>query len=171
MLNVVFDTVTLLNLADGNVVDAVAGLYGASAGIPDTVVIEIQHGAYQQYPNAILCLKSLNQTPSWPLIYTLDWQINPQYQQLQRIVGKGEAAAITLASIHRATVATDDRKARQAAQQLGLQITGSVGILVRLVNQQMMPLAQANTVLQLMREAGFFSPIQNIDHLISAQGE
>ena len=46
-------------------------------------------------------------------------------------LGKGEAEAITLASETGYKIVVDDSKARRVAQNMGLKITGTIGILLR----------------------------------------
>jgi predicted nucleic acid-binding protein len=51
-------------------------------------------------------------------------------------LGRGEAEAITLAlEVSAELLLTDDRKARQAAERLGLKCTGLVGLLIRAKGQ------------------------------------
>ncbi len=50
---------------------------------------------------------------------------------LRMALGAGESEAIALAKQLNIRFATDDRQARAAAQQLGLRIVGTVGILLR----------------------------------------
>ncbi len=49
---------------------------------------------------------------------------------LKTIVDDGEAEAIALAREHKYRIITDDRRARSVARQYGLDVVGTVGILV-----------------------------------------
>lgn len=51
-------------------------------------------------------------------------------ETLRMIVDDGEAEAIALAREHNCRIITDDRRARSAARQYGLDVVGTVGILV-----------------------------------------
>jgi len=54
------------------------------------------------------------------------------YAALSVQLGRGEAAAITLATeIQGSMIILDDRKARRIAQQMGLPVLGTIGILLR----------------------------------------
>ncbi len=59
----------------------------------------------------------------------------PVHQELVRalkvMVDDGEAEALALAAERRSRVVLDDRKARDVAFRMGLQVIGTVGILVR----------------------------------------
>ena len=50
---------------------------------------------------------------------------------LRLIVDPGEAEAITLAFEKGVRIILDDRKAREAAQRLGIPVTGTVGLLLK----------------------------------------
>ena len=67
--------------------------------------------------------------PAWMTIETpLD---KGMIAALRLIVDPGEAEAITLAYEKGWRLIVDDRKAREAAQRLGVRITGTVGLLLR----------------------------------------
>ncbi len=50
---------------------------------------------------------------------------------LKLIVDPGESEAIALAYEKRLRLIVDDRKAREAAQRLGIAVTGTVGLLLK----------------------------------------
>jgi predicted nucleic acid-binding protein len=50
---------------------------------------------------------------------------------LRLIVDAGESEAIALAYETRTRIILDDRKAREAAQRLGVSVTGTVGLLIK----------------------------------------
>lgn len=52
-------------------------------------------------------------------------------RSLELTVDAGEASAIALASEKNSRILLDDRKARIAARQLGLTVTGTVGLLLK----------------------------------------
>ena len=56
---------------------------------------------------------------------------------LRSQVGWGESEAIALAlELEDVTILLDDKKARRLAEQFGLPITGTVGMLLKVVNQR-----------------------------------
>ncbi|MBS1611225.1 MAG: DUF3368 domain-containing protein [Bacteroidetes bacterium] len=68
--------------------------------------------------------------PSWIQIQSPTDSIRQTILELQ--VDKGEASAISLAlEISDCTIILDDNKARRLAQQLGLHITGTIGVIVK----------------------------------------
>ena len=86
--------------------------------------------------------------------------------QLNLPLGAGEATAIVITYQLTATLVSDDRKARQIAKQLGIAVTGTLGVLVKLVQMDIITVEQANHALDIMRSSGFFSPVRTIDELI-----
>ncbi|WP_224996918.1 DUF3368 domain-containing protein [Cesiribacter sp. SM1] len=88
-----------------------------------------------------LCYNTIFVTPEVALEYGKqlpDWIFikevaNQSHQRiLEQILGVGESSAIALGvELPRSTVVIDDLKARKVAKSLNLQITGSLGILVK----------------------------------------
>jgi len=62
---------------------------------------------------------------------------------------------------------TDDRKARQVALDLGIKITGTLGILVVAVERRKISLEEANRLLKAMVESGYRSPVDELGSLLS----
>ena len=86
------------------------------------------------------------------------------------LVDPGEAEAIALAqSIPEALLIIDDRKGRQLAKQLGLRITGTVGVLLHAVQTGVLP-ALAPCLDQL-REIGFHLKDEVAAELLRKAGE
>jgi predicted nucleic acid-binding protein len=60
---------------------------------------------------------------------------------LELQIDRGEASAITLAIENKnSTIIIDDYKARKIAEQLGINFTGTFGILLKAKNMQLIPL-------------------------------
>ena len=58
---------------------------------------------------------------------------------LRLVVDLGEAEAITLAHEKGLRIILDDRKAREAAQRLGVPVTGTVGLLLKAKREGLVP--------------------------------
>jgi len=73
---------------------------------------------------------------------------------LRTQLDEGEAAAIALAmELGDVFVILDDKKARRVARQIGLNVIGTVGVLLRAKRQGIVPTIQP--VLVALRQAGF----------------
>jgi predicted nucleic acid-binding protein len=61
---------------------------------------------------------------------------------------------------------TDDLAARQLAQERDVPLTGTVGILLALVRDGTLPLAEANAMLAEMIEPRYRSPVDRLDEFV-----
>jgi predicted nucleic acid-binding protein len=76
----------------------------------------------------------------------------------------GEAQALAVAETVDGTVITDDGDARATATQRDISLTGSIGLLVRFVENDMISAATADTYLKRwIDEAGFHSPAREFE--------
>jgi predicted nucleic acid-binding protein len=73
---------------------------------------------------------------------------------LKLLVGRGESEAIALAYERRYRLIVDDRQARKLAQQMGIQMIGTVGILVKAKRQGIIP--NLSLVLNDLEAHGFY---------------
>lgn len=62
---------------------------------------------------------------------------------------------------------TDDSDARRYARQSGIPVTGTLGILVRLVQKRLLSLDEANLLLAEMVKYGYYSPVTDLSLLLS----
>ena len=68
--------------------------------------------------------------PEWVKIESPKDKVKQLLLELQ--IDKGEASAIALAlEIQNATLILDDRKARQVAEKLALEVTGTLGVIIK----------------------------------------
>jgi predicted nucleic acid-binding protein len=63
-------------------------------------------------------------------------------------------------------LATDDLAARRLAQGREVPLTGTCGILIALVRNDALSLAEANDALLEMIQRGYRSPVGNLDELV-----
>jgi predicted nucleic acid-binding protein len=82
---------------------------------------------------------------------------------LPQLLGKGERASLAIAFSRKAAIATDDALARKVARNLGISITGTIGILQRGVQREILSDSQAQRALDEMIAAGYYSPISKLD--------
>lgn len=80
-------------------------------------------------------------------------------------VDHGEAACLAVARARQALVLTDDRAARRLAERLELRVSGTLGVLVRLVEMDQLPRAEAEILLRKMIKAGYRSPVSSLSEL------
>lgn len=73
---------------------------------------------------------------------------------LKMIIDDGEAEAIALAREHNCRIITDDRRARSAARHYGLDVVGTVGILV--LAKQRGVVSSIRPLLTSLENVGFY---------------
>ncbi|HYU34371.1 MAG TPA: hypothetical protein VEW48_19635 [Thermoanaerobaculia bacterium] len=83
-------------------------------------------------------------------------------QDLQRQVDLGEADCLAVAQARDMTLYTDDRRARRIGRSMGLDITGTLGCLLELVDLSVLPLGDADLLLARMRKQGYRSPVDSL---------
>jgi len=83
-------------------------------------------------------------------------------QQLQRQLDLGEADCLAVAQKRELTLYTDDRRARRIGRSLGLDITGTLGCLLELVDLSILHSEDADLLLARMRQRGYRSPVSSL---------
>lgn len=78
----------------------------------------------------------------------------------------GEASCIAIAENRGWWFLSDDLAARTLALARGVRLSGSVGCLVMVVERDVIPLAQANDLLQRMIRQGYRSPVSDLAPLV-----
>lgn len=83
-------------------------------------------------------------------------------QELQRKLDRGEADCLAIAQSRRLPVYTDDRRARRIGRSLGLDISGTLGCLLDLVDRSLLDPEEADLLLTRMRKRGYRSPVASL---------
>jgi len=89
-----------------------------------------------------------------------------RFRNLAVHLGEGEASCLAVAVQRGYKVATDDKDARRLARQLGVPLTGTVGILAVLVKKGHINLAEGNRLLREMIAAGYRSPMVTLEEVL-----
>ena len=87
------------------------------------------------------------------------------YRELLRILAPGEASCIAHAGACGGVVISDDRTARQCCEALGIEVTGTIGILKACTLDQTLSTEEADSILHAMVDAGYYSPVRSISGL------
>lgn len=86
-------------------------------------------------------------------------------ERLQETLGRGEAACLAVAASRGVVVLTDDRDARTVAGSLGVQVSGTLGVLLHLVDMGAVSVTEADGFLMEMIRAGYRSPVASLTQL------
>ncbi len=104
----------------------------------------------------------------WLSVLTLDTPEEIRlFDQLHLRLGAGESACLSLAMYRGFMVLTDDLDARRWAHRTEIPVSGTIGLLVQLVQGKAITLEEANGLLTVMREHGYYAPVTSLDELIS----
>jgi predicted nucleic acid-binding protein len=90
-----------------------------------------------------------------------------QFDTFREYLGEGEASCLAVAHGRRYRLATDDKDARRLARQLGVSLTGTIGILAILVKQGQVDLAEGDRLLNEMVAAGYRSPLLTLNDVLA----
>jgi len=115
--------------------------------------LDILHRLYGEiYTTNIVAEEFGESIPDWITL------IDPQDEQKQRLlelqIDKGEASALNLAlEISADLVILDDFKARRIAEKLGLQITGTLGVIIKAKQERI--LESAKPIIEKLQNTDF----------------
>lgn len=131
---------------------------GADAATTEAVWAELQTG--------ILRGRVPPQDWAWlPLIALTDDE-RESYEGLRQRLDSGEASCLALAMSRGCRVFTDDRDARALAARLGIPVSGTIGLLVRLVDLGALTVAEGDRLLAQMVAYGYHSPTDSLEHML-----
>lgn len=158
----VFDTVTLSNFLLSESMYLIENRYTQKAIITDQVLDELSAG-YIKYP----VLKTIDAFIEEKVfsICNMSQKERRVYVELNGQLGKGEASCIAVADKQGWVVVTDDKAARRVCTQIGVAVTGTIGIIKANLLDGRISASQANIILQKMTDFGFYSPVRKIDDL------
>jgi predicted nucleic acid-binding protein len=103
---------------------------------------------------------------SWISVLHLGETERETYERLRVRLNAGEAACLALAVSQGYRVFTDDRDAREMAMQMQVPVSGTLGVLVRLIDQEHISLQEADDLLNRMVAVGYRSPISSLSEII-----
>jgi predicted nucleic acid-binding protein len=99
---------------------------------------------------------------SWLTLLDLTEQEQARADEIGRELDPGESACIAAAASRGFLMLSDDWGARALARSLGLAISGSLGVLDRLILKQILSLEEADALLDEMVRCGFRSPYRSL---------
>jgi predicted nucleic acid-binding protein len=169
MPDYIFDTTVLSNLAAVGRLDLLERRYRKVALTTVEVSDELRRGlqaGYEYLENALRQIQGIS-PDGWLRIVapesTAEHHLRGEFDLL---LDSGEASCLALAISRGLIFVTDDLAARQLAQERDVPLTGTVGILLALVRDGLLPLTEANAILAEMIERRYRSPVDHLDELI-----
>jgi predicted nucleic acid-binding protein len=169
MPDYIFDTTVLSNLAAVRRLDLLEKRYRQVGLTTVEVSDELRRGlqaGYGYLERALQQIESIS-PGGWLRIVASGSPAEHQLRgEFDLLLDPGEASCLALASSRGLILVTDDLAARQLAQERGVPLTGTVGILLALVRDGVLSLTEANGILAKMIERRYRSPVDRLDDLI-----
>lgn len=143
------DTTLLSYFAHGSIFDVLRMLFAGRLYVPPTVAGE----AEQATPVGQEVAAALN--AGWLVRVDMSPSELAVAQQIRQVFGldAGEAEAIVLAATRGLILVCDEKLGRAAARSLGVQVTGSMGVLYKAVETGKLTVAEADRAIERMRAA------------------
>lgn len=161
---IVVNTTVLSNLAEADRLPLLEPLFGRVL-VPSQVHDEILKGIAAGYD--FLETADESTEAEWIVLTTFENQSERRlFKRLLGVVGYGEAAGIAIAKERDVLFFSDDRKARRVAQDHGVEISGTLGLLKLAVEEGTLSIGEADEVLNRMIDGGYYAPIRSIDELL-----
>lgn len=152
------DNTVMSNFAAIERPDLLPTAFGSSLATSQQAFDELQAGVW------LGKLPSLDW--SWLPVWTIEEGEVPYYHRLLSRLNAGEAACLAIALIRNCRILTDDRDARELARHLKIPLSGTLGVLVRLIDLDFLNLDDANALLSQMMTAGYRSPVASLQDLV-----
>ena len=160
-----FDTVTLSNFALVERFGLLIERYGARLQVTPEVLDEVTEGVIAGY----YALHEIEDAVADGDVGRAGVLTSPAdrqaYGELLRILGAGEASCIAHAAACGGVVVSDDRTARLCCSERGINVSGTLGILKACSIDGAITQDEADSILQAMTDAGYYSPVRRISDI------
>jgi len=167
-MKAIANTTVLSNFGRVGRIDLLRAVLG-NLYIPTEVYAEIQVGIEEGY----LFLSQVEAAIFPPFVDGWIILIAPEggaefdlFGQLSEKLHPGEAICMAIAKQRGWLLLTDDQAARTLATELGVELSGTLGVLVQAVRSRLLALDEANALLGQMIANGYRSPFATIDALL-----
>lgn len=153
-MNGLLDNTVLSNFARVGSEEQLAQALGGAASTTEQVLEEFTAGVRL----------GLLPPVAWSWLPTLQLRSSESvlYAELRQELGAGEASCLAIAVHRKRRVFTDDRRCRRLAGRRGVGVSGTLGILVWMVNSAILSHNEADRQLQAMIESGYHSPFNSL---------
>lgn len=158
MTLVVIDTTVLSNFAHARRSDLLQASLGAAACTTPRVMGEL-HAGEERYLVPVCNWR-------WLTILELTPGEAKAACELRLQLGAGEADCLAVALSRGAVFASDDFAARRMALQRGVKVSGTIGVLLRLVQTGKIGLTDADELLRTFVAHGYRSPVSSLHELL-----
>ncbi len=164
MPEIIFDCCCLSNFVLSNSLFILENRLRNLAFITNFVSAEILRGIQQGHKDLLKVQEALRE--GWLKEVGLSSKKEKSlYETLSVSLGLGEASSIAVAKSRGFIFASDDKVARREAGLLEVKLTGTLGILKKVVRYKTINLKEGNLILSKMIEIGFYSPVKSLKEI------
>jgi predicted nucleic acid-binding protein len=166
MRNYIFDTTAISNFAVLNSLDLLQENYKNIAFTTIEVADELRRGYNAGYSYLEYVLAQINTAipDGWlQILYPTSFTEHQLRAEFDSFLDSGEASCLALAVSHQLVLVTDDLAARRLAEQKNVPLTGTLGILIKLVRTGRLSLNDANDMLRLLIRNKYRSPVERFE--------
>ncbi len=151
------DNTVLSNFALVDRIELLSKALGSEVATTSQVIGEFNDGvARNRLPETKL---------DWLEVISMEAKEETLFRELLARVNAGEAACLAVAAQRNGRILTDDRDARKLAAQLKIPVSGTLGILLRLVQIGALTSPDADEILKQMIAGGYRSPVKKLEEL------
>jgi len=91
------------------------------------------------------------------------------FRSLRKELDIGEASCLAIAISRKSDFLSDDGDARAIARREGVRLSGSIGVLLSLVESKQIDIQRADNALSDFIHHGYYSPVKTLDELLKAK--
>lgn len=102
---------------------------------------------------------------SWLTVVALNDEEHARAAHYTAVLDQGEAECLAVAKQRAWVFASDDLAARRLAQHEGLAVTGTLGVLQKLVAMYLLTVDEADALLAVMVGRGYRAPVRSLREL------
>ena len=168
MMDIILNTTVLSNFASVGELDLIKRLFGV-AYTTHEVHEEILRGISRgyQYLEDVDHEMSFDETGWLQVVAIRSCMEHQLMNDLLKRLGMGESSCIAIAKSRTMIFMSDDRTARHIATEMGVSISGTIGILVRCVDKDIISFLEGNIILVEMIRKGYMSPVDSLEAIAS----
>jgi len=157
MPQAILDTTLLSNFAHIRRPDLLQAVFGPNVSTTAVVMVELKSGVKAGWVPRC----------DWSWLPVVPPTEEEQYlaEQYSRVLDPGEAVCLAIAKLRGWVFASDDLAARRLAQREEIAISGTIGVLQKLVATRLLTLEEADAYLAIMVGRGYRSPVRTLGDL------
>ena len=143
----ILDTTVLSNFAAAGIMELLPKVYGQTTYTTAEVLNELKQGVKRGYSYLEAAVNAVEGPKRWVKLAVLQ-SVNERQlaQEFGEFVDPGESSCLVLAISRDMVLATDDIAARRVATRRNVSLTGTLGLMIEIVRQEVMTLERANEI-------------------------